>query len=294
MERGRTAAGDAALIGVAAIWGITFPIVAEAIRPVGTAEFVQARFLLAALAVGAAAARRGGFRAVLPGVSILPGLLLAAGFLLQTEGLRTVGPSASAFLTGTNVVFVPILASLFTGERTTPRRWAAVAAAFCGIFLLQGLRLPDSWSRGETWTLLCALAFAGQIVALGRLAPGRDPLSMASGQMISAAVVLTVLAMAETGAPLPLEAISRAAPAILLTGLLATAAAFFVQTWAQRRVPTTHVAICLSGETVFAAAFSVVFFGDALPVLGWCGAAAVALAILLVTTERIPSSRGAH
>lgn len=291
MDRKRTAAGDAALIGVAAIWGITFPIVAEAIGPIDTASFVQARFLLAALVVGLAAARMRGIRSLLPAASIPPGLLLAAGFLLQTEGLRTVGPSASAFLTGTNVVIVPILASAAGWERARARSWVAAAVAMGGILLLQGLRMPASWSRGETWTLLCAVAFAGQIVVLGRLAPGRDPLSMASGQMLSAAAVLTLLAAVRTGSPVPADAIRGAAPAIALTGLLATAGAFFVQTWAQRSVPSTHVAICLSGETVFAALFSILFFGDSLPALGWCGAAMVLLAIAWVTAEReVPDS----
>jgi len=277
---------DLALIAVAAIWGLTFPIVRCTVTRVSALQFLQLRFLCASAALMPVALLRARPRALFDPRALAPGLCLAAGYWLQTEGLRSVGASASAFLTGTSVVIVPFLAQVLGWERAGVRRWTAALLALLGVCAVQGW-LPSRWSAGEAWTFLCAVAFAAQILLLSRLAPrGGDPLVLGAGQVLSATLLLFIV-----GAFRGEIAVGHAIPggiaaAAVFTGLAATAAALAVQTWAQSRVPAGHVAVCFATEPVFAAFYSVGFCGDRLSPLGWLGCVLVVVATLLVATER--------
>jgi len=266
--------------------GATFPLVHDGIAGVASLPFLQARFLLAAFALIPVVLMRSGIRSMFQARCIVPGALLAAGYLLQTEGLRTTSPSVSAFLTGASVVIVPVLGVLLRWETGSPARWGAVILALFGIFLLQETRLPDRWSAGESMTALCALAFAAQIVLVGRCARAAgDPVSFTCGQLVVAAFVLLASGVIR-GEMLYSALFSREALiAAVFTGLLATALAFFVQTWAQRDVPAGVVAVCFAGEPLFAALVSAIFYGDRLSAIAWTGAALVTAAMLIAALE---------
>lgn len=271
-----------ALIGVSAIWGATFPLMHDAIVGIPTLSFLQLRFLLATVAVVPVALARGKPSALLHARCVAPGLMLAAGYALQTEGLRTTSPSISAFLTGTSVVIVPAVGALLGLDRGGLWRWTAVVLALGGIFFLQGARLPDRWSSGESATMLCAVAFAGQILLVGRSAArAGDPFAFAAGQIVVATLglLLAGIVRGELFVATPIR--PGAWFAALFTGLLATALAYWVQTWAQRRVSSGVAAVCFASEPAFAAVVSVFFYGDRLAPLAWAGAASVAIATLL-------------
>lgn len=272
-----------ALIAVAAIWGVTFPLVHDGIVGVDILPFLQVRFLVAAGLLVPVAIMRSGLSQLAHPRCLAPGALLAAGYLLQTEGLRTTSPSVSAFLTGTSVVIVPLIGTLLRWEKGSSRRWLAVILALAGIFLLQGARLPDRWSAGESATLLCAIAFAVQILLVGRLSPGaKDPLAFAAGQIAVAAIGLLVAGLFRSEVFATARITRAALSAALFTGFFATAVAFLAQTWAQRRVGASVVAVCFASEPVFAAVVSVLLYGDRLPVVAWGGAGLVTLAMTIV------------
>src|SRR6266540_3150038 len=63
--------------------------------------------------------------------------------------------------------------------------------------------------------------------------------------------------------------------ALLVTGVFASALAFLVQTWAQRRTSATRTALAFAAETVFAGFFGYLLAGDRLGTLGWGGCAVI-------------------
>lgn len=283
--RPRRSVADGTLIAIAAIWGATFPLVQRAVSDLDVLSFLTLRFAAATVVLALMATRRGGIRFLTDPRGVAPGLCLAAGYWFQTEGLRGVSPSVSAFITGTYAVLVPVFALVLGWERATARRWFSVALALTGIYLLQG-KLPDRWTTAETWTALCAVAFALHIVVNGRVAPGhRDPLALGATQIVVATVCFAAIAAARGQLPVLGEIRGETWFAALFTGVLATAVAFLAQAWAQGTVPSSHVAICFANEPLFAAAISIAFFGDALSPRAWLGAAAVITATLLVTLE---------
>jgi len=69
--------------------------------------------------------------------------------------------------------------------------------------------------------------------------------------------------------------------ALLVTGIFASALAYLVQTWAQRRTSATRTALAFTMEPVFAALFGYTLAGDRLGTLGWCGCAVIMTGIVL-------------
>ena len=69
--------------------------------------------------------------------------------------------------------------------------------------------------------------------------------------------------------------------ALLVTGIFASALAFLVQIWAQRRTSATRTALAFTMEPVFAALFGYTLAGDRLGTLGWGGCAAIMAGIVL-------------
>ena len=69
--------------------------------------------------------------------------------------------------------------------------------------------------------------------------------------------------------------------ALLLTGLVASAGAYYVQTSVQRHIPAARAAIILTMEPVFAALFGYWLAGDRLNAVQLAGAALVLSALVL-------------
>lgn len=229
-------------------------------------------------------------RPVLHWTAAAPGLLLAGGFLLQTLGLRTTSPSVSAFLTGLSVVIVPALGRALGWSRVSVVFWVQALLALAGLILLQGGRPPTEWHHGETLTIACAVAFAGQILLVERLGARQpDPLVFTAGQILwgSVALVVWMIASGERAFPTSPPPV-LACLAAFFTGAIATAVAFLVQTWAQRRLRSTSVAVCYSTEPVFAALLSVAFFGDRIGGQAVAGVVLIFVALLLTAASVVP------
>jgi drug/metabolite transporter (DMT)-like permease len=273
---------DLALLGVAFIWGATFVVVKEALDSVSTLLFLALRFSLAALLLAALFRGRLLEQPRTPQAltsALLVGVALFLGYLFQTLGLRLTTPARSAFLTGLSMVLVPLLSAVVDRRRPSGGCWTGVALATGGLYLLAAP--PGSWdlSTGDLLTLACAAAFAIHILLLGRLSPRLGVPFLSWGQIaVTAALSLAAFSWAEqpflrwTG-PLLL--------AVFVTGVLATALAFSVQTWAQRFTSPTHAALILALEPVFAALTSYLLLGESLGTRGAGGAALILAGILV-------------
>jgi drug/metabolite transporter (DMT)-like permease len=266
-----------ALIAVTAVWGVTFVQVKDAVELYPLFAFLAVRFAIATLTLAVPAARR-----VLtlgrPGVgaAALLGLLLAAGYALQTEGLRRTTVSGTGFVTGMYVVLTPVIALALFRSRIGAAAWAGVALSTAGLVMLAGFHGSPT---GDLLVLGGAAVYSLQIVLMERYAPRYDAVAFTVVEMAAAFAGLLVVAAAqgELGVPRGWTVWG----ALLVTGVFASALAFLVQTWAQRRTSATRTALAFSMEPVFAALFGYTLAGDRLGALGWGGCAAIMAGIVL-------------
>jgi drug/metabolite transporter (DMT)-like permease len=233
------------------IWGGTFVVVRDGIASVSPELFMLLRFSLASLVLlpFAVASRRLDRRAIVSGAIL--GVFLFLGFWLQTRGLLTTSPLRSAFLTALSVVFVPALDLVFRGTRISARAIAAALLALLGTLVLAG-GFEARFTLGDLLTVLCSLAFAIYIVLAAEKSRESSPVAITFVQIVVVAILSAPLAATVKTGPIDRAAVI----AILLTALLATAAAFFILMWAQARASALEVAIILSLEPVAAAVVS--------------------------------------
>jgi len=290
------------LLATVFVWGATFVVVKDALRDASPLMFNLLRMSLAFCAlviVNWREFKQISKRGLFAGGAV--GLLLATGYQFQTTGLARTTPAKSAFITGLVVVFVPLLTmvrALRPAGVKGPRWTAGVGAmlAFGGLLLLTTPagtawgRLFESIGLGDWLTLGCAVAFAGHLLALGRFSPGLPTGQLATVQIGVAAVVMALTV--RVGEQPFVRFTPRLWVALAVTSLLATAAAFTIQSWAQKHLPPTHTAVILSLEPVFAWLTAMVFLGERLGMRSLAGAGLIFAGIAL--TELFPGPQVAE
>jgi drug/metabolite transporter (DMT)-like permease len=267
-----------ALIFVTAVWGVTFVQVKDAVAIYPLFAFLAVRFAIASATLALPAAKRlrgvgrGGF---VGGVFL--GLLLAAGYALQTAGLERTTVSSTGFITGMYVVLTPLIALLLYRSRIGLAAWAGVVLATGGLAMLSGIHAGSV--AGDLLVLAAAAVYSLQIVLMERFAPRYDALAFTFVEMAAAFAGLLVVALALGDLSVPHG--WTVWGALLVTGIFASALGFLVQTWAQRRTSATRTALAFSMEPVWTAFFGYTLAGDRLGALGWGGCAAIMAGIVL-------------
>ena len=269
-----------ALVGVTAIWGVTFVQVQDALALYPLFAFLAVRFAISAAVLAPFAfgslrmLPRSGFVA---GISV--GALLASAYGLQTAGLEMTTVASTGFITGLYVVFTPLLALAFLGTRVPPALWAGVALAVVGLLLLNGV--PGGSTVGNALVLANAIFQAFQITAMERIAPRYDPRALTFLQMSTAFLGFTVIALALGQVELPRGA--SVWGALIVTGVFAGALGYLIATWVQARTTAARAALVFTLEAPFAALFGVLLADEVLGWTGWVGCAVMMAGILLAT-----------
>jgi drug/metabolite transporter (DMT)-like permease len=290
----RSAKAHLLLLAVVFVWGSTFVVVKGALQEISPLLFNLLRMSLATLSLALLYGRHIGQidkRALAAGA--VSGLWLATGYQFQTAGLRLTTPSKSAFITGLVVVLVPLLLVIprLRPAGTHAPRWNAYLGAllaFGGILLLTtpahaGFDFSAAHA-GDLLSLGCAVGFAFHMLALAHFSPRVRFEQLAVLQVGFAALFM--------GASLRVfehpfvHWTPRVLVALLIAALLATAAAFTIQSWAQQFIPATHTALIFTLEPVFAWLTSFAVLGERLGVRSTLGAVLILAGIGV--TELLP------
>jgi drug/metabolite transporter (DMT)-like permease len=294
------------MLFVVAVWGTTFVVVKGALADATPAAFNLVRMTLAFALLAAAYHRsfRGIRRSHLAAGAVV-GLFLAMGYQFQTIGLVRTTASKSAFITGLVVVLVPLFSTIPALRAPGARapRWNAYAGAvlaFLGILLLtaptaagsSGLAslVPNFSSidaginAGDVLTFGCSIGFAFHCLALSHVSPRIGFQLLALLQVGFCAVFMAIsLPMIEYP---QIHWTPRLIGALVIAAALATAAAFSIQSWVQSILPSTHIALLLTMEPVFAWITSFLFMGERMGLRPAGGALLILAGIGL--TELVP------
>jgi drug/metabolite transporter (DMT)-like permease len=264
-----------ALIVVTAVWGVTFVQVKDALDLYPLYAFLALRFAIASAALAPFAVRR--LRASGIGISAVLGLLIAAGYALQTEGLARTTVSSTGFITGLYVVFTPLLAFALFRQRIGVAVWLGVAVSVVGLAMLSGVHAGST--TGDALVLAASAVYSLQIVMVERVAARIDPVALTFVEMLAACAAFAAIAAARSDFETPRG--WTVWGALLVTGVFASALGFFVQSWAQRRMSATRTALAFAMEPVWTALFGFTLAGDRLGALGWGGCAAILAGIAI-------------
>lgn len=251
---------DLALLLVAAIWGTTFALLRDTVRVLHPVDLMALRFTIGAILLTAIYRKRLWplKRQWLVDGSWL-GLWLGAGYLTQVIGLATISASRSAFITGSYVAVVPLVA--FAIWRTRPRfaDLLGISLVLAGLFAFSA-DAGFSLSTGDLWTLACAFTFGVQIVITNIVVKRSDPMALAVIQIAMGALMGWILVGERGGIGTPWAEIPWGT--LLYLAVFATALVIALQTWALGRTSPIKASLIFSLEPVFAAIFAGLFFGE--------------------------------
>ena len=247
----RSTRAGLALLAVSFTWGATFPVIKSALADAGPLLFLSVRFALALLvALPLWRSLRGRLTAAEGVAGLILGALLAVSFSFQTIALTEIGAARSAFLTSLYVVFVPLLAIPLTRHVPALRTWLGVALALAGLGLMTWDGVGLSWRPGDLMTVGCAVGFALHIIGVGVFTARFDYRRLFLLQIAVATLLLAPASLILE--PVRFTPTLRLGVALLITGVLGTTLAFYVQNRVQRHTSATRVAIIFAMEPVFA------------------------------------------
>jgi drug/metabolite transporter (DMT)-like permease len=271
---------ELALVGIAAVWGLTFVLVQDAIEHLPAMAFLAYRFIPAGLLVGIVFAR--GLQRLSPDgwrAGLGMGFFLTAGYIAQTIGLEHTTASNAGFITGLFVVLTPLFGALLFGIRPGRAAWLAAGVSALGLLLLSGTS-GDFKLAGDGLELVCACAFALHILVTGRAVKVHDVGALVAIQLTFCGLVC--LAVAAIGGDLEAPHGATVWSALIVTSLVASALGFLVQSYAQRHAPPARTALILAAEPAFAGLFGYLIQDEHLSAVAWTGAVLILAAIVMV------------
>ncbi|KFI45232.1 DMT family transporter [Bifidobacterium boum] len=235
-------------------------------------------------------------RVIIPALTreiIIPALVVGVTYygtmIMQTEGLTTIDPGRSAFLTASYCVLTPFAAWIVAKQR--PKLINLVAAIICltgvGFVALKPGSGAFALGVGDWMTIANAVIFSFNLTFLGRYTQRFHPIAVTFMQFAVADVFFLIGALFTE----PLPNASWLAPNVIMSFLYlligATTLAQIMQNIGLAHVPPSSAAIIMCTESLFAVAFSAIFWGEA---IGWTSIVGFSLifaaVIMSVVTKR--------
>lgn len=248
---------DLSLLGITVVWGASFPLMKMILAYIPAYAYLSIRFLLAGVILAVIfnkSLRRINKRTFLYGSII--GIFMFGGMAFQTVGLYTTSASNSGFITGLNVVIVPVISAVLLRKKPDRASIIGVIIAFIGIFFLsEGLN--SNFNFGDFLTFLCAICWALQIIAIDKFTMTEDAPLLAIIQVLFVGLASSVL-WVTVDAGKPMEFNGTTIGIILLTAVLGSALGYGGQTIAQKYTTPSHAALIFTAEPVFAVIFAMI------------------------------------
>lgn len=265
---------------VAAIWGITFVMVKDALNDMGPFLFLGIRFILAFIVLAMVSWKN--VRKVKDttlAAGCLLGFFLFIGYVFQTVGLQYTSSSNAGFITGVSVVLVPIMMALKQRKFPSWQTSLTVILAAVGLFFLSMPTGKFTLKYGDLLVLVCAFGFALHIVFVDHYSHRHNAVAITGIQIIFVGLLCFIIGLLNE--PVPHHIRFNTILAVIVTSVFATSMAFLLQNYLQKFSTPTRFAVVLTTEPVFAALAGFLWAGEMLTRRAYTGAALILLAMLL-------------
>lgn len=267
------------LISITVVWGLTFALVKQSLNDIQPFVFMSWRFWIAAVLMGALSL--GKLREIDWGIvraGLLMGVLLYASYSFQTFGLKYTTAGNAGFITGLFIVFTPLLATIFLRHRPDAKSIVAVAIALVGLAVLS-VQANFAINAGDALVLACAFLYSVHIILLAGYVKKYDLVLLTFLQMLVLAVMFTASGLIFEEFIVPPNGFVWMT--IVICGVLASAAAFYVQAYAQRILTPVRTSMVLIMEPVFSVIFGIILLGEVLTWRSWLGCGLIFMGMLV-------------
>ncbi|HTX58432.1 MAG TPA: EamA family transporter [Verrucomicrobiae bacterium] len=276
--RDRTAV-VAAYAGMCTIWGTTWLAIKAGLQFAPPLTGVGLRFVVAGLALYAAAAfvrRRPANEGAFPWklVAVLTVCLFGLNYILTYTAETRLDSGLVAVLFGVLPFFVFGFAHVLANERTTPRIWAGACLAFAGVAVISF----EGQARGSPLYALAVIGAAASSAfanVYARRHAHHDPLRTLPPAMLLSGLGIGALGLWLERTDWRLALSPPSIAAVLYLALLGSSLAFFLNLWVLRRVQAWIVGLSALIIPVIAVAVGILLGGERFGLRELLGAAFV-------------------
>lgn len=293
----REARGHAAMLLFSALIAGSFSLGAMVANQVDPTAFMAARFVIAGLVIGGAAALTSGFKRAYfqaPWRYLILGALFAFYFVLMFEGLKTSTPVSSAAV----FTLTPLMAAgfgyLLLRQVTTARMAFALSVGAVGavwvIFRADlGALIAFDIGRGEAIFFVGCVGHALYTPLVPKLNRGEPPTVFTFGMILGGLVVLVLFGWSEI---IAMPWLSLPAFTWLVLGYLsifASAATFLLLLYGSMRLPAAKVMAYTYLTPSWVILWEIGLGNGVPPVLILVGVAMTVIALLLLLKSETPA-----
>lgn len=275
------------------IWAGTFVIIKPALNFISPLLFVTIRFFIAALVLTLIYHKnllkipKATFR-----MGTILGIFLFIGFVVQTIGLKYTTATKSALITGTFVVFTPLLQIFVERKPLKTGSIIGVILVFAGLIFLSSKEvnfiellksIGNDFNIGDFLTLICAIFFGGYIVYLDIISNKTDLNHIVWIQIvvtfIGSFILMTVFNSLEIER-LNFQLNNQVIFTIIYTSIFATIITTFLQTKYQKYTIPTRAAIIFTSEPLIASILAYLILNETIGIFGLIGGFLIVLGVL--------------
>ncbi|WP_462425939.1 DMT family transporter [Fusobacterium varium] len=210
--------------------------------------------------------------------SIILGILAFISVLTMTIGVKYTSASNAGFLISLSVVMIPLISVIFLKKKIKFKLLVSVILATIGIVLLT-LNEQLTINKGDILCIICALAFALQVLVMERIPKNADSVAIGALQLGIVGVMNGIISFTIETFKFPHNL--KLWGVIMLLGIFCTAVCYIMQIYALKDTSAIQAGIILSLEPVFSAIFAFVFLGELLSTKGYIGAVLLFISVIL-------------
>ena len=221
---------------------------------------------------------------------IICGVALSIASFMQQLGIMYTTVGKSGFITALYIVLVPFLSYAIYRTRITLLQCISVGIAAVGMYFIC-INEGFSINKGDFYTLICAICFAAQIIAVDKVIANLDGVRLSLVQFATCTVLNGAL-MFIFESPSLTNVILGWLP-IAYAGIMSSGVAYTLQIVGQKHCNPVLACMIMSLESAFALLSGWLLLGQAMSSREIFGCALVFAAIMLaqIPTEMLPWSK---
>jgi drug/metabolite transporter (DMT)-like permease len=269
---------------VSITWGLSFPLVKIGLDYSSPIFYVFVRFLLTTLIfciIFYKDLKRISFSDFKYGAFI--GLFLFAGYVTQTIALKYTSASNTAFITGTNIVFLPFVQMLIIRVAPKTENIFGIIIVLIGLYFLTDLQ-NMSFNKGDYFALLCSLSYAFYIVYLDKYTRIKDFKSLIFGMFLSTTIYALFSSFIIEGAiynEIRFEFVTPLIAGIIINTIFANYLGLFISIKYQKDTTPVRAGLIYNMEQIFAVFFAYIFISEIMTLRQIFGALIMFLGLLI-------------
>ncbi len=278
--------GDMLLIITTILWGSTFIVTNTLTQIIPPMFYMGVRYLLGFLGFLPFLHRLRHFSRKQVKISIIASLLAWVSFATQTYGIQLTTATKSGFITGLNVIMVPIFIALIFRQKVKGKIWISALLALIGVSIFSFGEF-GALTFGDVLILICDVFYALYIIYLEYNLNKVDSIGFSIILVFNLSFFSFILSfITEDYSYIFNEGFSiiftwQNLLIMVYMGIVASSIATLTQTFGQTVVKSTRAAIIYALEPIFAALFAVLLGSEKISIQLFIGGLIIMIGIYI-------------